>query len=496
MTSTSHLDGVWPRWLREAAGTCAVLLLFGLAGCGGGGGSDAVHANPQTIQVASLPTTVPLGTTTLSARASSGLPVSYRSLTPSTCSVNATTGALNAVGLGACSVQLTQSGDERYAPASPLTVQLTVVTDPRQTITFDAPPTLTLGGTATVVARASSGLAVIYSSLDTAVCSVDSASGLVTSVTAGTCTIAADQAGDAYYLAAARASLQITITIPSGVTVPGAPAAVTVSAGSASNTVVVRAGSVDSGGSPITGYRVRSSPIGIDVSTPSLPVTVTCPSTCAGLAFTLAASNAVGEGGASATTDIITRYTVVTTFFEPDTQPRNSIFVGSFTFNATDAVVSDLKGQLTESMTGSASSSDPDYQMTKLSLDNQLSSIADSGLGGLLVTTFLNANTNTFWTGVGGDGWSPEDGIDAGGIYHGFPAVANNLGNAYVRIFVNPTNPLTPLSTAQINKLAYADCAPGGMMGAVCMTGTSVAGYGAVGTMSGYPISQTITLAP
>ena len=33
-------------------------------------------------------------------------------------------------------------------------------------------------------------------------------------------------------------------------------------------------------------------------------------------------------------------------------------------------------------------------------------------------------------------------------------------------------------------------------MGAVCMTGTTVAGYGAIGTMGGYPVSQTITAVP
>lgn len=33
-------------------------------------------------------------------------------------------------------------------------------------------------------------------------------------------------------------------------------------------------------------------------------------------------------------------------------------------------------------------------------------------------------------------------------------------------------------------------------MGAVCMTGTSAAGYGAIGTMSGYPVSQVITAVP
>ena len=251
---------------------------------------------------------------------------------------------------------------------------------------------------------------------------------------------------------------------------------------------------VNSGGSPITGYRVRSAPAGIDVTAASLPVTVTCPSACAGRAFTLTAINALGEGSVSIITNIITRYNVVLTFHEPDTQPRNSIFVGSFTFDATDAVVSDLNGQLTESMTGSATSTDPDYEMTKLTLNHQLSFVADGD--GWLVTTFLNSSTDTFWRGLGGDGWTPEAGIDVGGIYQGFPMSANNPGNAYVRIFVNALNPLTPLTTAQIDKLAYADCAPGGMMGAVCMTGTSVAGYGAVGTMSGYPISQSVTLAP
>jgi hypothetical protein len=44
-----------------------------------------------------------------------------------------------------------------------------------QTITFDAAPTLTLGGTAQVSASASSGLAVSFSSLSSTVCSVSSA---------------------------------------------------------------------------------------------------------------------------------------------------------------------------------------------------------------------------------------------------------------------------------------------------------------------------------
>jgi hypothetical protein len=130
----------------------------------------------------------------------------------------------------------------------------------------------------------------------------------------------------------------------------------------------------------------------------------------------------------------------------------------------------------------------PNDNMTWLSLNNQLSSVYAPALGGLLVTTFLLPTTNTLWTGAGGDGWEPGSGD---GIYYGFPKA--NPGNAYARIFVNTTNPTAPLTQVQIDMLAYADCSPSGMMGATCMTGTTVAGYGAVGTMSGYPISQTIT---
>ena len=126
--------------------------------------------------------------------------------------------------------------------------------------------------------------------------------------------------------------------------------------------------------------------------------------------------------------------------------------------------------------------------MTWLTLGNQLSSVYDPALGGLLVTTFRLSDTNTLWTGTGGDGWAPGSGF---GLYHGFPGA--NPGNAYAMIFVNTANPTAPLTQAQIDRLAYADCAPGGMMGSTCMTGTTVAGYGTVGTMSGYPVSQTIT---
>jgi hypothetical protein len=194
----------------------------------------------------------------------------------------------------------------------------------------------------------------------------------------------------------------------------------------------------------------------------------------------------------------VSTYNVTETFFEPETQPRDSIFKGSFTYDSVTHSISNLHGLLSESMSGNNAS-----DMIWLTLGNQLVSWYDATLGGTFAATFLNTNTNTFTTMLGGDGWSPQAGVDVGGIYFGYPKPAKNPGNAYALIFV-PDDPLAALSQAQINKLAYADCAPlkgpggidgGGMMGAVCMTGTTVAGYGAVGTMSGYPVSQSITAA-
>jgi hypothetical protein len=185
-------------------------------------------------------------------------------------------------------------------------------------------------------------------------------------------------------------------------------------------------------------------------------------------------------------------YNIKTTWYEPDTQPRDSIFIGSFTFDSVTHTVSNLKGSLSESMTGDLIAY-PGDNMTWLNLNHQLVSWHDASLGGTFAATFSKNTTNTFM----GNTWMPVDGIEVGGIFAGGPAMRNystSIQNAYALIFV-PDSPLTALTQAQLDKVAYADCAPGGMMGATCMTGTSVAGYGALGTMSGYPVSQTITAA-
>lgn len=199
-------------------------------------------------------------------------------------------------------------------------------------------------------------------------------------------------------------------------------------------------------------------------------------------------------------------YNVTTTWFEPQTQPRDSVFVGSFDYDSATHTVTNLQGKLSESMTRTgANLAYPNDSMAWLDLSYQLVSWYDGSLGGTFAAAFKNNNTHTFYNAAPGatDFWSPQVGVDNGAIFYGFPVKASNPGNAYALIFV-PDDPLAALSQAQRDKLAYADCTPtatggmmmgGGMMGSVCMTGTSVAAYGSAGSMDGYPKMQTITAA-
>jgi hypothetical protein len=450
-------------------------------GCGGEG--SEVKADPQSISFAVPPVpAVDQATVTVSAAASSGLPVLYSSVTPSICSVESTIGLVTGLASGTCTIAADQSGNSRYAPAPRVTRDITFSFS--HALIFNPPPSLSLYDRATVTAVDTSGLPVTYASDSLAVCSVAADTGIVTALATGDCLIAAS-AGTL------QATQTITVSAPTVIAVPGAPTGVAATAGDDASSVKVSIGGTVSGGSPITGYTVTSVPAGITAAGPASPVTVNCPSSCAGYGFTVTAANGVGTGQPSPLTDVITVYKVVETFHEPDTQPNDSIFIGLFTLNSTTGTVSNLHGMLSESMTGGTTPY-PNDTMTWLTLNNQLSSVFDQAAGGLLVTTFLLNTTNTLSTLGGGDGWSPGTGF---GLHYGYPRGANP-GNAYARIYVNTADPTAPLTQAQIDRLAYADCAPGGMMGSTCMTGTSIAGYGTVGTMSGYPVSQVITKAP
>ena len=87
-----------------------------------------------------------------------------------------------------------------------------------QTITFINPGTQNFGTTPTLSATADSGLTPTFTSSTTGVCTITSG-GALTFVATGTCTINADQAGDASYLPAATISHSFTVSA----VVPGAP---------------------------------------------------------------------------------------------------------------------------------------------------------------------------------------------------------------------------------------------------------------------------------
>jgi hypothetical protein len=149
----------------------------------------------------------------LNATASSGLPVSFASNTPAVCTVAGNTATLVAV--GQCSITASQAGSATYNAARSVT-QTFLVTSPAkqaQTIAFAPLPDRTLGEPSfSIVATASSGLPVIFTSDTPAFCQV--AKNTVTLMAAGECSITARQAGDATYNPAPSVTQRFVIASP------------------------------------------------------------------------------------------------------------------------------------------------------------------------------------------------------------------------------------------------------------------------------------------
>jgi PKD domain len=147
------------------------------------------------------------------------------------CSVFATT--VSFTGAGTCTIDANQAGNSEYE-AAPQAQQSITVGKVSQVIKFTSSPpsNAAVGGPAyTVAATATSGLAVSFSSETPAVCSLSGSS--VSFNASGTCTLDANQSGNAIYSAApqaqqgfavaARASLQTEILLPLGPVFPPAP---------------------------------------------------------------------------------------------------------------------------------------------------------------------------------------------------------------------------------------------------------------------------------
>jgi hypothetical protein len=180
---------------------------------------NAAFLLPQTLTVGTAPTVVVNGTGSVSATSAtpnSGNTITY-STTSTDCSVTAA-GVVTGIHAGTnnCVITATQAANATYDVGT--ATQTFNIGKANQTLTlaaqspasrvFAAGATFAVNPVATS-ASPNSGVAIVYSSLTTGVCTVGGT--VVTMVSVGTCTIAADQAGDADYNAATQVSQNVQL---------------------------------------------------------------------------------------------------------------------------------------------------------------------------------------------------------------------------------------------------------------------------------------------
>jgi serine protease len=157
-------------------------------------------------------TDVPFGTTppTLTATASSGLPVSYEISTPTICEALAPDGLVNAwrlrlLNVGTCTVRATQAGNAIYERASSIERSFTIVQG-SQTIELEALADRTFDPTVLqeLPRFSSANLPLNYSGLSSSVCEprFNGTGFELHLLKPGTCTIRAEQEGTSTYRAA------------------------------------------------------------------------------------------------------------------------------------------------------------------------------------------------------------------------------------------------------------------------------------------------------
>jgi ribosomal protein S11 len=166
----------------------------------------------QTITFNSITSQVVGGTLTVSATASSGLPVSFSIVQNGNCGISGN--VVTFLNVGNCGVIANQAGNSAYS-AAPAVGQIVVVNAPKaptlksQTITFNAIPAQILGRRLTLSATASSGLAVSFSIVQNGTCSISG--NVVTFSNIGTCSVTANQAGNSVYAAAPAVKQNIVV---------------------------------------------------------------------------------------------------------------------------------------------------------------------------------------------------------------------------------------------------------------------------------------------
>ncbi len=196
-----------------------------LVGCGGGSssaplltspsspvtspaGSSSSSTTPTSQTISFTSASLALGSTVqLQGSASSGLPVTYASQTPSTCSVSGSN--VTALALGSCTLTANQAGNSTFSAASQ--VQIIVPVLKAQSINGFAAPSLSNGAITVLNPIATSGLPVYIFSLTQGVCTVTHNIAIYVAST-GTCTLQAYQGGDDQYAAAPILTVSTTVT--------------------------------------------------------------------------------------------------------------------------------------------------------------------------------------------------------------------------------------------------------------------------------------------
>ncbi|MBI5655915.1 MAG: hypothetical protein HZC44_03430 [Geobacter sp.] len=185
---------------------------------GSASGTLVIGKVSQTIGAIGITPSAPAvgQSATLSATATSGLTVSFSSQTPAFCTVSGVT--VTGVAAGACTVAADQAGDAIYNGATQVTQNLTIAKGSQTIGTIGiTPSTLAVGVSATLSAIATSGLTVSFSSQTTSICTVSGTT--INGLATGDCIVAANQAGDANYLAAPQVTRTIAVAIPLSLTV-------------------------------------------------------------------------------------------------------------------------------------------------------------------------------------------------------------------------------------------------------------------------------------
>ncbi len=170
--------------------TAAVNLMIGVA-------SQAIRFGPVPT-----PTFAPGGGFQVFASASSGLPVTYGSLTPALCEAHGSNIVM--LGAGTCTIAANQPGNANYTAAPQATQSITIIRAQPNPLTLNASPAnINVGTTSTVSVSGGSGTGTITYAVTSGVCTVTGTgiSASLTSSAAGSCTVEARQAADGNYLA-------------------------------------------------------------------------------------------------------------------------------------------------------------------------------------------------------------------------------------------------------------------------------------------------------